>query len=412
MDADGATFRALCARKSASALQPGGRLGGAVGLGSARCQAWTRSPRARPRRAAGRASPRAPGPPGRSTPEPEPGALGVAGARGLVVGVARHRHEQRRAPRARSARGRRCSRRRRPRRRRRRSSGSSGRWRAARRRPRGTDVGGGERRRQRRDLDPVSAVEVRERAPGRLAHLLPLPERDEHVAPPRGRARARPRPRSRGSSSERSSSTIGPTRWARSRSATVGPASSDSASSPGSSTASKAPARPSGTRLEPRFHSGRRHQTAVPACGQRAEQRLVGVGAVEDDHVRLGLGDHGPQPRPQAPRPAVVVARRRGRVGGDVLDREAHLLDHRRRRREGQEQRLDPVAEPAGDRHRAGQVAEPGAVRGGEEDPAPGAPGCSMAVRGQRALVGAAQDRRAVVALGLEPLERRARRAR
>ncbi len=65
--------------------------------------------------------------------------------------------------------------------------------------------------------------------------------------------------------------TIGPTRWASSRRATVGPRSSAAASSPGSSTASKNPLRASAPGLEPGRHIGRRHQTErVPRAPPRA----------------------------------------------------------------------------------------------------------------------------------------------
>ena len=189
-----------------------------------------------------------------------------------------------------------------------------------------------------------------------------------------GRAGSRPSSAaasSRPSSCERSTRTIGSTRWARSRTATVGPASSDSASSPGSSTASKAPSRPSG-------HAARAPLPQRPPAPdrdalrpQRAEQGLVRVGAVEDDQGGVGLGDRRPQAAAQASRPPVVVAGARRRVRGDVLDRESHPLHHRRGGRERQEERFDPGVQAAGDRHRARQVPEPGAVGGGEEDPAP-----------------------------------------
>ena len=299
--------------------------------------------------------------------EPEPGAGGPAGAGGLVVGLARHRHEEaRNAERDQLVKGVVAGGA---------DRGVEGGEVAAHR------VGGAEldhavgdlaerrqRRGERRDADVVAPGEPAQAARGRLADLRALAERDEDVGPPAGQPELalgalageqlgaveehdRPDPMGAVAKRHGRAAVLGLGQLARLEHGVEGPGAAE-----------RDPARaltPERAPAPDRDAVGR----------QGAEQRLVGVGAVEDDRVGLGLGDQRAQPGAQAPRPAVVVAGDRGRVGGDVLDREPHLLDHRGGGGEGEEERLDLVAEPAGDRHRAGQVAEPGPVRRREKDP-------------------------------------------
>ncbi len=101
----------------------------------------------------------------------------------------------------------------------------------------------------------------------------------------------------------------------------------------------------------------------------RRHQRVPGQDPVEDQRPRRGLRDRRPQAGAEPARPAPVVSGPRAAVGGHVLDRKAEVPRHRGRLGEGEEERLDPRAQAPGDGHRAGHVAEAGAVRGHEQDP-------------------------------------------
>ena len=227
---------------------------------------------------------------------------------------------------------------------------------------------GGDRGAQRRDLHPLIARQVPQATDGRLPHLRPLPQGDEHIGAPRLEPELGlglgARQELRAVEEHDRTDAVGAAAQRDRRAAVLG-----------LGQLARLEHRVEGAGAAQRHAARARLPQRPPAPDRDArgrqgpEQRLVGVGAVEDDHGRLGLGDHRAQAGAQAPRPAVVVAGARGRVRGHVLDRKAHLPDHRGRRREREEERLDLGAEPARDRHRAGQVAEPGPVGGGEEDP-------------------------------------------
>ncbi len=229
-------------------------------------------------------------------------------------------------------------------------------------------VGGAERRGERRDLDLAGLGQPGERPPGGLAHLGPLAERDQE----RRAVWVQAQFARRGGAVEQLAAVqqhdradpVGALaqRHGRAHVLGLGELARLEHGVEGARAVERHPARAAPPQRPPAPDHG-------AARRQRPEQRLVGMGTVEDDQVGLGLADRRPQARAQAARPAVVVAGAGGRVRGDVLDREAHALDHRRGGRQGEEERLGAVAEPARDRHRAGQVAEPGAVRGREQDP-------------------------------------------
>jgi hypothetical protein len=102
---------------------------------------------------------------------------------------------------------------------------------------------------------------------------------------------------------------------------------------------------------------------------QGIEESEVRVRAVEDDERRIRLRDCRARAAAKPPRPPPFGPGARRAVRGAELDRKALLADDRRGRGHREDERLEAAVEPAGDRHRPGQVAEPGAVGGEEKYP-------------------------------------------
>ena len=194
------------------------------------------------------------------------------------------------------------------------------------------------------------------------------PQLHEKAGSVRGSSSSR-RASSRGSSSAPSSSRIGGTRTVRPRCLVVGPWSTMSARSSGSTTASKALSRSSAAAPLPARQKPAPHPDGPGPLRTLHGPHQAGVGrvAVEQDHPRVVIADDLGQLAGEIVVPAVGVGAEIG-VEGQVLDREARVLDQAGALRQRHEHRLQLRRAALGDRQGAGDVAEPDPVGGEEQD--------------------------------------------